>query len=305
MQRALAARGGAVDADAVETALCENVRAAFTKMLAIAPPEPRRLIALQLNRWDVANVLALVRGKLRGAGPRELFAAVLPIGELNEIQLGELSAEADVANLADALPTWKHAFAFALRRAIHECGEQENLAALEDALYRGYFQWALAQLTAEDPRHGPVRESLRLQIDLVNVLVQLELIRDRESGGSRESITPVPGGKLPWGTLAELGARDTLVSAFEMLSSTYFAPGIERGILSYGQAQSLAVMERFLESVVIAHGCRLFRLDMLSAAVPIGFLWRKYNELVNLRLLARGIRYRMPANAMREGMVIV
>jgi vacuolar-type H+-ATPase subunit C/Vma6 len=64
-------------------------------------------------------------------------------------------------------------------------------------------------------------------------------------------------------------------------------------------------MERFLESVVIEHGCRLFRLDVLSAAVPLGFLWRKYSELVNLRLLARGIRYGMPANAIREGMILV
>lgn len=305
LQRALAAHGGAVDANAVETALAANVHATFAKILAMAPPEPRRLIALQVNRWDVANVLALLRGKLSGAGPRELFAAVLPIGELDEIQLGELSAEIDVVNLADALPTWKHAFAFALRRAIRECREQDDMAALESALYRGYFQWALAQLTAEDPRHGPVRESLRRQIDLVNVQLALELIRDRERGGARESVEPIPGGKLPWGALAELGACDTLVAGFEMLGSTYFAPGIERGILAYGQAQSLAVMERFLETVVIAHGCRLFRLDVLSAAVPLGFLWRKYSELVNLRLLARGIRYHMPANAIREGMILV
>lgn len=305
VQGALTARGGVVDAYAVETALCGNVRATFAKILAIAPPEPRRLIALQINKWDVANVLALVRGKLCGAGPRELFAAVLPIGELDEIQLGELSAEKDVANLADALPTWKHAFAFALRRAILECREQDDLVALEGALYRGYFQWALAQLTAEDPRHGPVRESLRRQIDLVNVLVYFELIRDHEHGGARENVEPIPGGKLPWRVLAELGACDTLVAAFEMLGSTYFGPGIERGILAYGQAQSLAVMERFLEMVVIEHGCRLFRLDMLSVAVPLGFVWRKYSEFVNLRLLARGTRYRMPANAIREGMVLV
>ena len=57
--------------------------------------------------------------------------------------------------------------------------------------------------------------------------------------------------------------------------------------------------------VCCGQGCRLFRRDMLSIAVPLGFIWRKYSELVNLRLLARGAVYRMPANAMREGMVIV
>jgi V/A-type H+-transporting ATPase subunit C len=305
VQREMTTRGGTSDGHSVEAALSANVRAAFSKILAMAPPEPRRLIALQVNKWDVANVLALLRGKASGAGPRDLFAAVLPIGEMDEIQLGELSAEIDVVNLADALPTWKHAFAFALRRAIRECREQDDMAALESALYRGYFRWALSQLTAEDPRHGPARESLRRQIDLANVQLALERIRDRARGGSRARIEPIPGGKLPWSLLAELAACDTLVTAFELLGGTYFAPGIERGILAYGQAQSLAVMERFLESVVIEHGCRLFRQDVLSAAVPLGFIWRKYSELVNLRLLARGIRYRMPANAIREAMILV
>jgi V/A-type H+-transporting ATPase subunit C len=305
VQRALAAHGGAVDANAVEAALSTNVRATFAKVLALAPPEPRRLIALLLNRWDVANVLALLRGKLSGAGPRELFAAVLPIGELDEIQLGELSAEIDVVNLADALPTWKHAFAFALRRAIRECRDQDDMAALESALYRGYFQWALAQLREDDPQEELLRESLSRQIDLANVRALLSFIRSRERGSAAPAVEPITRGKLSPRALAELGACDTLVAAFEMLGGTYFAPGIERGILAYGQSQSLAVMERFLESIVIEHGCRLFRLDVLSAAVPLGFLWRKYSELVNLRLLARGIRYRMPATAIREGMILV
>ncbi len=305
IQRAMAAHAGTADTQAVETALSTNVRAAFSKILAIAPPEPRRLIALQVNRWDVANVLALIRGKASGAGPRELFAAVLPIGELSEVQLGELSAEIDVVNLADALPTWKHAFAFALRRVIRECTDKDDMAALESALYRGWFQWALSQLTVGDPRQDCARESFRRQIDLVNVQAALQLVRDRARGGAPENAAPIPGGKLPWGLLAELGACDTLVTAFEMLGGTYFAAGIARGILAYGQAQSLAVMERFLESVVIEHGCRLFRQDVLSAAVPLGYLWRKYSELVNLRLLARGIRYGMPANAIREGMILV
>jgi V/A-type H+/Na+-transporting ATPase subunit C len=305
MQRATAAHAGAVDTQAVETALSTNVRTAFSKILAMAPPDPRRLIALQVNRWDVANVMALLRGKLAGAGPRELLAAVLPIGEMTEVQLGELSAEIDVVNLADALPTWKHAFAFVLRHAIRECADKDDMTALESALYRGWFQWALSQLAAGDPRHDPARESLRRQIDLVNVQAALERIRDRARGGARENVEPIPGGKLPWGLLAELAACDTLVTAFEMLGGTYFAPGIGRGILAYGQAQSLAVMERFLESVVVEHGCRLFRQDVLSAAVPLGYIWRKYSELVNLRLLVRGIRYGMPANAIREGMILV
>ena len=305
MREALAARAGVPAAFAVEAVARSSAHAAFAKVLAIAPPEPRRLLALQINRWDVANIMALLRGKIAGAGPRDVGAAVLPIGELDEIQLGELAAETDVTNLADALTTWKHPFAFALRRAIRECRKQDDPVSLERALYRAWFHWALSQLSAEDPSHAPVRDILRRQVDLANILSLLALIRDRERTGATEAFEPIPAGKLPDRILVELAACESLEGAFEILETTYFAPGIEKGILAFGQARSLAVMERFLEAVVVERGCRLFRRDMLSIAVPLGFIWRKYSELVNLRLLARGAVYRMPANAMREGMVIV
>jgi vacuolar-type H+-ATPase subunit C/Vma6 len=63
-------------------------------------------------------------------------------------------------------------------------------------------------------------------------------------------------------------------------------------------------MERFLETVVIGAGCRLFRGDPLSVCVPLGFIWRKYSEFLNLRILIRGTSYRMPANAIREELAI-
>jgi V/A-type H+-transporting ATPase subunit C len=305
LQEALAARTAESSTVAVETAIRTNARKTFTRLLSIAPPGPRRLIAIQLNRWDVANVLALIRGRLSGAGPAEVLSSVLPIGELDDVQLGELAAETDVRNLADALTSWKHAFAFALRRAIFECPRQDDPAALEAALYHAYFRWALAQLRPDDPQEGLLREILCRQVDLVNVLAALELVRDRERGIAREKNPPIPRGRLAPKALKELSDSDTLEAGFETLEGTYFSPGIERGILGYGQARSLAVMERFLEAIVVQYACRLFRRDMLSLAVPLGFVWRKYSELVNLRMLVRGGAYRMPANAIREGMVIV
>jgi vacuolar-type H+-ATPase subunit C/Vma6 len=94
-------------------------------------------------------------------------------------------------------------------------------------------------------------------------------------------------------------------SAFETLENTYFAPAIERGILAFGRARSLGVMERFLEAVVIDQGCRMFRRDVLSAGVPLGFIWRKYRELVNLRILLRSKAYRVPPDAVREELILV
>jgi V/A-type H+-transporting ATPase subunit C len=302
LQAALATLGGA---PAVEAALRANGHATFAKLLSMAPPEPRRLLCIQLNRWDVANVLSLIRGKLSSATPPEILSAVLPVGEFGESQLGELAGEVDVPSLADALTTWNYTFAFVLRRALREYGEPRDLPALEHALLRTYFLWALAQLRPDEPNQALLRDMIERQIDLANIKSILDAVRDRERKVERRREDPIPRGRLPAKTLKELASSDSLDAAFETLEETYFAPGIERGILTFGQTRSLAVMERFLESVVIWHGCRLFRRDMLSLSVPLGFLWRKYSELVNLRILARGKAYGMPANAMREELVLV
>ncbi len=286
---------------AVEAALKKNAHATFARVLSAAPPEPRRLLALQLNRWDVSNVVAVLRGRLAGAGPRESLDAVLPIGELDESQWGELAAEADIESVAECLTTWKHAIGFALRRAIRECGPRGEARLLEQCLYRAYFSWTLAQLAVGNPQHETVRGCIQRHIDLLNVLTILTLVDERARGipvpEQREA--PIAAGSIPDKVLQRLFESAALEAAFEILTDTYFAPGVEKGILTYGQARSLAAMERFLETVVIEQGCRLFRQDVLSIAVPLGFIWRKYSEVCNLRMLARGAAYGMSPHAVR------
>jgi len=46
-------------------------------------------------------------------------------------------------------------------------------------------------------------------------------------------------------------------------------------------------------------------VDNLAVSVPLGFLWRKYAEAANLRILARGKAYHMPSNAMKELLILV
>jgi vacuolar-type H+-ATPase subunit C/Vma6 len=297
-------------ARAIESAVWAHAAVTFSRLLSAAPPEPRRLLALQLNRWDAANVAALVRARLAGAEPHEALAAVLPIGELEERHLAELAAEPDLESLAEALTTWKHPVGFELRRAIRECPNDRDPRALERALHRAYFSWALAQLRADDPHQALVRRSIQRHVDLMNVVTILTRIRGRKEGETAEAQVKDAQDMFERGTLedrflAELAACTALEDAFEALASTWLGPGVEKGILTYGQSQSLGVMERFLEAVEVERACRLFREDMLSAAVPLGFLWRKYSECVNLRLLARGTLFHMPPAAVRMELVLV
>ncbi len=294
----------------IEAAIWSNASAAFARLLSAAPPEPRRLLSLQLNRWDVANVASLVRARQAGAEPHESLASVLPVGELSAAQLAQLASEQAMEDLADALTTWKHPVCFELRRALRDqLKERPDASArvLEHALYEAYFAWALTQVREDDPHQRLVRSSIRRHIDQMNLVAVLTAIRARRAPADTPAAPPqlFPRGLIDDQDLAELAACRTLEDAFEVLADSYLGEGVEKGILTYGQSQSLGVMERFLEAVTVEHSCRLFRQDLLGMAVPMGFLWRKYSECVNLRLLARGTIFRIPSEAVRLELVLV
>jgi len=333
VQKARELHGEAPVARTIETAIWANASAAFARLLSAAPPEPRRLLALQLNRWDVANVASLVRARQAGAEPHEALAALLPVGELSAAHLEEIASEQSVEGLAEALTTWRQPFCFELRRALHERGAACGARVLERALYEAYFTWSLAQLRENEPHERMVRASIRRHIDQMNLVAILTSIRGRAGGAGSEAAAggqpgkasggpsaAAPGGSsagqieppelfqrglLDEDTLRELIDCKTLEDAFEVLADTYLGDGVEKGILTYGQSQSLGVMERFLEAVSVEYACRLFRQDMLGMAVPLGFLWRKYSECVNLRLLARGTIFGIPSDAVRLELVLV
>jgi ATP synthase A1 C subunit len=290
--------------DAVESALRRNLFDTFSRVRSCAPPEPRRLLNVQFNQWDAENILSILRGKVTGADSEEIMEGVLPAGEFDEPQLQELAAEPDVAAVADALTTWNYRFAFALRRAIREIEDPTNLVELESAVNGIYFHWALSELNDGDVNVRLARRMISMQIDLANVREALDHVRHRVGGKPIERVEFLPGGLLEYRKILQISEADSMVEAFEHLAETYYEPGIEKGILAFGEAENLGVMERFMEQVVIEEGCSLFRRDPLSISVPLGFIWRKYNEFLNLRILVRGKAYRMPANAIREEMLI-
>ncbi len=277
----------------------------FAQVRQMTPDKPRRLLNIQFHRWDVENIRTIVRGKSVGASEEDIVAALFPAGELDPIRLTELAAEPDVPAVADALAVMAFPEAFELRRVIRGPVHDIDLASVDIALSGGFFSWAVDQTPGSGPNEQMIMLQLERQIDLANVMAVLQVIRQRQGSDEGEMPKVIPHGSLSSAFVTKLALCGTLDEAFELLATTYFTPGIERGILSYGERQRLGVMERFLERVVIEFGCRMFRSDPLGIGVASGFVWRKYNEFVNLRILLRGKAYGRSPAGIREELLIV
>jgi len=170
---------------------------------------------------------------------------------------------------------------------------------------RIFFAWALNNLSIEDDDHLLLKNHVRNQIDLVNLKSVLWVVSQQEAGRRPDPVVTIPGGRLTARMLSEIQQSSSLEMSFEILAESYFRHAIDRGILAFGESRRLAVMERFLEIEVVEAGCKMFRADPLGIGVPMGYVWRKYNEFVNLRILLRDNSFDKPAPAIREELFFV
>lgn len=284
----------------VEWGLRRNLFETFEKVRALAPPGPLALLSIQFRKWDVQNIIAIVRGKSAGLLPQNILIGIFPAGELGDVELEELAAEDDVKAVIDALAAWSFPLAFEFQEVVRKHSGELNCAFLEVEFMRIFFAWALDNLSAEDENHLLLKNHVRSQIDLVNLKTVLWVVCQKEAGHHPEAVVTIPGGRLTAQMLSDIQQSSSLEKSFEILAGSYFRHAIDRGILAFGESRRLAVMERFLEIEVVEAGCKMFRADPLGIGVPMGYVWRKYNEFVNLRILLRDNSFDKPAPAIRE-----
>ncbi len=69
--------------------------------------------------------------------------------------------------------------------------------------------------------------------------------------------------------------------------------------------EKVSEFEKRLDRYLIARGLDAFNRDPLSIAVAIGYYWAKYNEITNLRIIARCKTADVPDETVRGEMFYV
>jgi len=289
----------------VEWGLRRNLFDTFEKIRALAPPGPLRLLSIQFRKWDVQNIITIIRGKAADMLPEDIITGVFPAGRLGEVELEELAKEDNIKAVIDALAAWGFPFTFQLQQVVMEHPDKLDCAILEVEFMRIFFAWALDNLSIEDENHSLLKNHIRNQIDLTNLKSILWVVSQKETGRNLEPVVPLPGGRLTGQMLREIQQSSSLEMSFEILAESYFRHAIDRGILVFGESRRLADMERFIEIEVLEAGCKMFRADPLGIGVPMGFIWRKYNEFMNLRILLRDNLFDKPSPAIRKDLFVV
>ena len=254
---------------------------------------PRALVALLLSRWDMRNLMAVLRGQARGVPAEEILDALVPAGELTEVELREMALQPSIRATADLMFTWHIPYASALGEALRTASG--DLADIETRLNRLRYREALARL-GHEMNEMLVREMLEAEIDVANLttLIRLLSLGDRRAKlraryGSADPMTLlIEDGGLSPRVLSALSAAEDAESMARVLSGTPYGTVLMNRWETYRQSADAAVLERGLEEFVVLKGIRMFHRDPLSIAIPTGYIWAKANEVVNVRLIAQG-----------------
>lgn len=289
-------------ADAIEEAVTRHLVTISQMLVSRAEDRPRELLVTLLTRWDLRNVKSLLRIRHHKVPAREAAHLLMPGADMSPAFQRKLADAESMEELVGQLVAWNPDLCSGLAKALPEYQETHKLAVLEEALDRQYFvdnAHRLAQ--SSDENDQLLHYFLQLEIDLINLRLALQRLRlEREAPIPEERF--LPEGTLSPRVMARLGAVPDAGAAAEMLKGTRYDDFVE-ALYQFMQTKRFSPVERLFERVLMNELRKLAIREPLGLGVVMDFAWRKYNEGINLRLVARGLAGHLPAGRVREELV--
>ena len=273
----------------IEVAVRKDLVAAFQKILHFMKEAgAEKYLKIILRRWDIHNIKTILRGKRIAASPEEIFDCLIPAGELDEAALTELTKQPDVKAVIDLLATWGIEYARPLTRKFKKYSENRDMAILEYALDKFFFENALSSVKGgktEDDRI--IREFIFLEIDLTNIKTVLKVLRDKLDIGESEKFFIESSPILDFNKYLSLLKTGTIEGAIKQLQGTpyHFLSLVPEKFVAAGK---ISEFEKELDRFLIKKGISHFLKDPLSISIALAYTWAKINEAINIRVIARG-----------------
>ena len=286
-------------ADAIEEALSRNLVNTLQKVLTLAGDDMRLLVETFLLRWDLGAVKSLLRLRHHEIGGEEALTDLQPGPNLTVPLLSSFAERTSMGELVGALAAWNPRLCSSLLRALPAYEEEHSVRVLEEALDRSYFVDNAASLLEKDNEDaGILCTALRMEIDRINVRILFQL-KNPDATPAALAEQMLPKGTLPARTLQAVASARDAAAAMEVLGKTVYKP-LSEMFFMFVQSARFSPMERMFEQIMIRHLRREARVKVMSIAVPMHYVWLKHNEIINLRLMARGETNHLPRGRVRE-----
>ncbi|MDD1714167.1 MAG: V-type ATP synthase subunit C [Methanoregulaceae archaeon] len=289
-------------ADLLEHALSWNLAKEFQNVQQITPGVLKSFVRSYLRKWDIQNVLGILRGKAQGMKQGKIREVLVPAGELDRIFLDRLLKEDSPERILEALrgksvyPVIAAGYAAAL--------EKESFSDIENELYKDYYLDLLAVAGGGLKGGKQFLEFIVLDIDIMNIRNIFRLRRERLHQDARALM--IPGGSF---------APDEFQDLIDLEDDREFIDALKKKIKvrlkpllllldEMGAGKSIREIEIDLIRIQLGQMELLTKLKPFSIHPILTYLEKKKYEIFNLRALARGKEAELPTDRIRGYLVI-
>lgn len=260
---------------------------------ALAGPESNFLMHW-MHRFELANLKAIIRGKMAGKSVAEIRGGLMQMGYLGRLPLEDLLRTEDIAELLRQLQaTPYNDIARAGRQAYEEQRDQFALDAAFD--HRYYSSLVRSAQALEGPAAPRLGDLMAAQIDRINLIWLLRYRFIYALAPAQVYYLLIPShyrlSRERLRTLTQLPTPDAVLRALPAPYARLLA-----GAASISEAR-LAMVE---------HGLALARTTLRQPQAPLArafaYLLLREHDLRRLRAVVRGQHLALPAALIREAM---
>lgn len=296
---------------ALDKAVGDHLARRLGELRSFYRDRARELVDVLLARFDLHNLLTLLRGQLRAQPAELVLASVVPLGSLGGAAAEEIARRDEVAAAVELLTAWRLPdpdTAAALANAWPQFERTHDLAQLEHELVTAH-----AERIARNLGGAPavLRELIAREHDATNVLAVLRL-RAALQLDELTALPPppeagrfLPAGRIGVDTLDASLHRPARADAVATLAGAARRPDWRGPLERYASTGDLPLLQRELEAARVRWALRLFLSgDPLGIDIPVAYTVAQENEARNLRLVAERANEDEPAETVRPRLLL-
>ncbi|MDR3101832.1 MAG: V-type ATP synthase subunit C [Methanocalculaceae archaeon] len=271
--------------DLIENAMSWNLAKEYQRVIALAPGEMKGFTRDYLHKWDIQNILTILRGKVQGISDGKIRAVLVPAGELNAPALDHLLAESSAERIIETLP--QKQLAAVLSAGLAEAIGAHSFGSLENELYKYYYATLIKAARGGMKGGLPFFKYVVFEIDIKNS-INLFRIRAQGKPNANTSEIWIEGGSYHTDELERLCSVANLDEVIDTLKKKIKSPVLIDALESVREKKPIYSIEGMLIAAQLNQMDNVSKRNPFSISPLLVYLERKKYEVANLRALARG-----------------
>jgi V/A-type H+-transporting ATPase subunit C len=277
--------------DLIEVALSWNLAKEYQKIQDITPGNLKQFTQAYLRRWDIQNVLTLLRGRMQGAKTGKIKEILVPAGSLDTQALDRLLGEENPERIIEALKG--HRMYSVLAREFPYAKESGSFSRMENELFKQFYTEIIAEAESGIKGGNLFLDFIRLDIDVKNLKTLFRLRADAFDQDAREM--HIPGGALSATEFTNMNLIKDQGEFIDNLKGLYRQKALLGLLDELREEKTIRDAETRLTRVQLEQMEKMSKRNPISIHPILVYLEKKKYEVFNLRALARGKESKLPS----------